>query len=137
MAWSFKEDRPIYTQLLEQIQARIVTGQYKLGERLPSVRELAAEAGVNPNTMQRALAELERIGLVYSQRTSGRMITDDAQKIGEMKMQLAQDVIEEFLQNMKKLGYEQKEIAQLIEQYPIGKRKETEKEEICEIERWR
>ena len=121
MAWRFKEDRPIYTQLLEQIQARIVTGQYKLGERLPSVRELAAEAGVNPNTMQRALAELERIGLVYSQRTSGRMITDDAQKIGEMKMQLAQDVIEEFLQNMKKLGYEQKEIAQLIEQYPIGK----------------
>ena len=127
MAWSFKEDRPIYTQLLEQIQARIVTGQYKIGERLPSVRELAAEAGGNPNTMQRALAELERIGLVYSQRTSGRMITDDAQKIGEMKMQLAQDVIEEFLQNMKKLGYEQKEIAQLIEQYPTGKRKETEK----------
>ena len=127
MAWSFKEDRPIYTQLLEQIQARIVTGQYKIGERLPSVRELAAEAGVNPNTMQRALAELERIGLVYSQRTSGRMITDDAQKIGEMKMQLAQDVIEEFLQNMKKLGYEQKEIAQLIEQYPTGKRKQTEK----------
>lgn len=127
MAWSFKEDRPIYTQLLEQIQARIVTGQYKIGERLPSVRELAAEAGVNPNTMQRALAELERIGLVYSQRTSGRMITDDAQKIGEMKMQLAQDVIEEFLQNMKKLGYEQKEIAQLIEQYPTGKRKKTEK----------
>lgn len=127
MAWSFKEDRPIYTQLLEQIQARIVTGQYKLGERLPSVRELAAEAGVNPNTMQRALAELERIGLVYSQRTSGRMITDDAQKIGEMKMQLAQDVIEEFLQNMKKLGYEQKEIAQLIEQYPIGKQKENQK----------
>ena len=127
MAWSFKEDRPIYTQLLEQIQARIVTGQYKIGERLPSVRELAAEAGVNPNTMQRALAELERIGLVYSQRTSGRMITDDAQKIGEMKMQLAQDVIEEFLQNMKKLGYEQKEIAQLIEQYPTGKRKENEK----------
>lgn len=127
MAWSFKEDRPIYTQLLEQIQARIVTGQYKLGERLPSVRELAAEAGVNPNTMQRALAELERIGLVYSQRTSGRMITDDAQKIGEMKMQLAQDVIEEFLQNMKKLGYEQKEIAQLIEQYPIGRQKESQK----------
>lgn len=127
MAWSFKEDRPIYTQLLEQIQARIVTGQYKIGERLPSVRELAAEAGVNPNTMQRALAELERIGLVYSQRTSGRMITDDAQKIGEMKMQLAQDVIEEFLQNMKKLGYEQKEIAQLIEQYPIGKQKENQK----------
>ena len=127
MAWSFKEDRPIYTQLLEQIQARIVTGQYKLGERLPSVRELAAEAGVNPNTMQRALAELERIGLVYSQRTSGRMITDDAQKIGEMKMQLAQDVIEEFLQNMKKLGYEQKEIAQLIEKYPTGKQKENQK----------
>lgn len=127
MAWSFKEDRPIYTQLLEQIQARIVTGQYALGERLPSVRELAAEAGVNPNTMQRALSELERLGLVYSQRTAGRMITDDAKKIGEMKMQLAQDVIEEFLQNMKKLGYEQKEIAQLIEQYPSGKQKENEK----------
>lgn len=125
MAWSFKEDRPIYTQLLEQIQVRIVTGQYTLGERLPSVRELAAEAGVNPNTMQRALAELERMGLVYAQRTAGRMITDDEQRIGEMKMQLAQDIIEEFLQNMKRLGYEQTEIAQLLEQYPKEQKKEN------------
>ena len=127
MKWQIDNNRPVYIQLVEQLRMKIISGEIELDSKLDSVRSLAADVMVNPNTMQRALAELERIGLVYSQRTSGRMITDDAQKIGEMKMQLAQDVIEEFLQNMKKLGYEQKEIAQLIEQYPTGKRKETEK----------
>lgn len=91
MAWEFKDDRPIYTQLLEQIQRMIISGKYKPGDRLPTVRDLAAEAAVNPNTVQRALTELERIGLVYSQRTSGRMITDDESKIAEIKEKMAED----------------------------------------------
>ena len=114
MAWVFKDGLPIYTQLLEQIQARIVTGQYKPGDRLPSVRELAADSGVNPNTMQRALSELERLGLVYSQRTSGRMITDDTEKIEQMRKTLAKETIQEFLQSMATLGFNTEEVVTLL-----------------------
>ena len=77
MNWQFSNDAPIYAQLIGQIRAGIVSGAFSPGERLPSVRDLAMEAGVNPNTMQRALTELERDGLVYSQRTSGRYVTED------------------------------------------------------------
>ena len=77
MKWQFSNDAPIYSQLIEQIKVGIVSGAFPPGERLPSVRDLATEAGVNPNTMQRALAELERDGLVYSQRTAGRFVTED------------------------------------------------------------
>ena len=77
MNWQFSNDAPIYAQLIRQIRAGIVSGAFSPGERLPSVRDLAMEAGVNPNTMQRALTELERDGLVYSQRTSGRYVTED------------------------------------------------------------
>ena len=77
MAWNLDADKPIYAQLVEIIQMQIISGQYRAGDRLPSVRELAAEASVNPNTMQKALAELERNGLIYTQRTSGRMVTED------------------------------------------------------------
>ena len=76
MAWNLNSDRPIYAQILEVIQLRIIAGQYKSGDKIPSVRELAAEAGVNPNTMQKALSELERSGLVMAQRTSGRIVTE-------------------------------------------------------------
>ena len=77
MKWQFSNDAPIYSQLIHQIQVGIVSGAFPPGQRLPSVRDLATEAGVNPNTMQRALAELERDGLVYSQRTAGRFVTED------------------------------------------------------------
>ena len=76
MAWSFENGRPIYTQLLEQIEQRIISGEYSAGEKLPSVRELAAEAAVNPNTMQRAMAKLEQRGLVVTNRTAGRTVTE-------------------------------------------------------------
>lgn len=117
MAWDFKDDRPIYTQLLEQIQKKIITEQYMSGDRLPSVRDLAAEAAVNPNTMQRALTELERIGLIYSNRTVGRMITDDKQKIMEIKEEIAATTINEFLENMKSLGYGYDEILAITTKY--------------------
>ena len=75
MTWKLDSDRPIYAQLLELIQMRIISGHYPAGSRLPSVRELAAEAGVNPNTMQKAFSELERNGLIWTQRTAGRFVT--------------------------------------------------------------
>ena len=77
MAWDLKSDRPIYSQLIEQIQLKIVSGVYPAGSKLPSVRDMASDASVNPNTMQRALAELENEGLLYSQRTNGRFVTED------------------------------------------------------------
>lgn len=116
MAWEFKSDRPIYTQLLEQIELKIISGEYKAGDRLLSVRDLAAEAAVNPNTMQRALAELERIGLVHSQRTSGRTVTEDKELICRIKEKIAMQHIEEFLATMKKLGYTKEEIIHLMEE---------------------
>ncbi|MFQ9516309.1 MAG: GntR family transcriptional regulator [Eubacterium sp.] len=114
MAWSFKNDRPIYTQLLEQIEQKIISGEYPAGSRVPSVRELAAEAAVNPNTMQRAMAELENRGLIITNRTSGRMVTEDAQILVEMKNDKALGYTEEYMGKMTELGYGQKEIIELI-----------------------
>ena len=85
MKWQFSNDAPIYSQLIAQIKVGIVSGAFPPGERLPSVRDLATEAGVNPNTMQRALTELERDGLVYSQRTTGRFVTEDQAMIASAK----------------------------------------------------
>lgn len=115
MSWDFNDDRPIYMQLMEQIQLRIVSGIYKAGEKLPSVRDMAGDAAVNPNTMQKALTELERTGLVFSQRTSGRFITEDVNMIKNIRNGLARDQIEKFLRNMEKIGYTNQETIQLIE----------------------
>lgn len=117
VGWEFENDRPIYTQLLERIQMMIVSGKYKPGDRLPSVRDLAAEAAVNPNTMQRALMELERIGLVYSQRTTGRMITDDKQLIDKIKEKMAVERIETFVKTMEELGYTDADMIKLLTQF--------------------
>lgn len=116
MAWNLNSDRPIYTQILEVIQLRIIVGQYKPGEKIPSVRELAAEAGVNPNTMQKALSELERSGLVMAQRTSGRIVTEDMEMIRQTRNMLAKEQIEVFINKMKELGFDKKEIIMLLEQ---------------------
>ena len=116
MAWKLDSDRPIYTQILEVIQYQIVAGRYQPGERLPSVRGLASEAGVNPNTMQRAFAELERNGLVMAQRTSGRVVTENMEMISEVRNKLAREQIREFIDKMKKLGFEKKEILSLLEE---------------------
>ncbi len=116
MPWNLNSDRPIFIQLIEKIQIDIISGQYAPGDKLPSVRELAQKASVNPNTMQKALAELERTGLVYSQRTSGRFITEDIGMIEQLKTTLAKEVITEFLEDMRKIGYEKKEILSLLEE---------------------
>lgn len=115
MAWALDSERPIYTQILERIQIDIISGIYKPGEKLPSVRDLAAEAAVNPNTMQKALSELERTGLVYAQRTSGRYITEDVNLILNMKKEIAELQIREFLEKMSRLGLNKEETLKLME----------------------
>lgn len=116
MTWNLNPDRPLYFQLMEKIKMDIIAGHYSCGDRLPSVRELAAEASVNPNTMQRALSELERDGLLYSQRTSGRFITEDREMIEGLKHQLAVEKITEFFQAMEQLGFHRDEIRALIQE---------------------
>lgn len=114
MPWNLDSDRPIFLQIIEKIQTNIISGVYKPGDKLPSVRELAAEASVNPNTMQKALSELERTGLVYSQRTSGRFITRDTAMIYELKEKQAREVIASFLAQMNMLGFREEEAIALI-----------------------
>lgn len=115
MPWTFDNERPIYAQLLERLQMQIVSGVYQPGDKLPSVRELAAIANVNPNTMQKAFAELERSGLIITQRTSGRTVTEDISMIKEVQKELAASHINNFFMKMKELGFSQEEIKQLIE----------------------
>ena len=116
MEWEFRSDLPIYSQLVDQIKLGIVSGSLLPGERLMSVRDMATEAGVNPNTMQRALQELERDGMVYSQRTAGRFVTENMQVIEREKKKLAEEQIRSFLEAMKKLGYRQEEIPALLKE---------------------
>lgn len=107
MAWEMDNARPIYLQLMERIQQDIVTGIYKPGDKIPAVRELATMAAVNPNTMQKALTELEKLELVYAKRTSGRFITEDLELLDTMKKELAKKHMDFFLENMIKLGFTQ------------------------------
>lgn len=119
MAWNLDSDRPIYAQLLERIQRQIVSGRYRPGDKLPSVRELAAEASVNPNTMQKAFAELERSGLIITRRTSGRFVTEDTQMIAQIRTSLAKEEIHSFLARMKGLGFETQDIIRILSQEEI------------------
>ncbi|HAX50334.1 GntR family transcriptional regulator [Muricomes intestini] len=116
MPWDLDNNRPIYLQLMERIQQDIIAGVYSPGSKLPSVRDLALEASVNPNTMQKALSELERSGLVYSQRTSGRFITEDKTMLKKIKRNLASEHIRQFFEKMTLLGYNREEILELIQE---------------------
>lgn len=115
--WKFTADAPIYLQIVEKMKQMIVSGRYKCGEQLPTVRELAAEAGVNPNTVQRALSELENTGLVHANRTSGRFITEDEKLIDKLKTAFAKAEVEVFLGKMTMLGFEKDEIVRIIETF--------------------
>ena len=117
MAWRLDKNQPIYLQLAEEIQSRIVSGIYSHGEKIDSVRDLAAEAGVNPNTMQRALTELERNGLLRTERTAGRFVTEDETLITQVRRTLAHEKIEVFIRELTTLGYHPKEINGLLQAY--------------------
>ena len=114
MEWKLSDDRPIWLQLSQQLARRILVGAYPPGSRLPSVRELAAEAGVNPNTMQRALAQLEAEGLVYTERTTGRFVTEDTALLEQLRDETARAMTAEYLEKMRGIGYGPAEAAKLM-----------------------
>lgn len=114
MPWQLKNDRQIWLQLAQILTQRIVCGQYAPGVRMPSVRDLAAEAGVNPNTMQRALVCLEERGLVSAQRNTGRYVTQDAQLISDTRHALAREELALFREKMRLLGFTPEETSQLL-----------------------
>ena len=114
LSWELVNDRPIWVQLIEQLTRRIVSGEYPPGARVPSVRDLAAEAGVNPNTMQRALSGLEERGLLVAQRSIGRFVTQDAALIVRMRQELAEQELVVFKRRMRLLGYQDQEILEFV-----------------------
>lgn len=116
MAWTLDSDRPIYAQIVERIQMQIVSGYYAPGGKLPTVRDLAAEAAVNPNTMQKAFAELERSGLIVTQRTNGRTVTENTQLIDKTRGDMAQLHVQIFVDKMNELGYSKEQVYKLLEQ---------------------
>lgn len=117
MPWEFQDHLPIYAQLMDTLKRRIITGRYLPGEKLPSVRELAAEAGINPNTVQRAFSELEREGLIYTQRATGKYVTENADEIKSARQALAKTQIAEFLSNMQSLGYSVGDVIVLLQSF--------------------
>lgn len=116
MVWELKGDRPIYAQLIEQLQLGIIAGVFPPGSRMPAVRDLASEAAVNPNTMQKALSELERSGLLYTQRTAGRFVTEDSALIQRVKEEFAVEQIREFFEKMRRLGFTTEQTVRLVVQ---------------------
>ncbi len=122
MAWILDGDRPIYAQIIDEIRMRIIAGIYAPGDKIPSVRELASEASVNPNTMQKALSELERGGLISTMRTSGRTVTEDKKMIEDMKNKLATEQITLFFEKMKQYGFSNEETVELIQKAANGEK---------------
>ena len=114
MSEQFDASRPIYAQLVERLKAKILAGTYPPGGHLDSVRDLAAAAGVNPNTMQRALAQLEAEGLVRTERTSGRFVTEDTDLIEQLRASAARNIAAVFLEKMRSIGYTPQQAAELL-----------------------
>lgn len=124
LEWKFNTETPIYLQIMEQIKTQIAAGNLKPGQKMPAVREIAIEAGVNPNTVQKALAELEREGLLYSERTSGRYVSDVKGRTQSMQEELSKQYMEAFTENMKKLGFTPSEAAKQYSEYVRGDKHE-------------
>ena len=114
MKFVFDNNIPIYIQLVDQLKIMIISGKLKPGERIPSVRELALMTKVNPNTMQKALVELEELKLIYTERTNGKFVTEDNKFINKLRKEYAKDIINKFYKDMKELGFTEEEIIKEI-----------------------
>ncbi len=121
MRWEFENNRPIYLQIVLTLKEMIANGTYAPGSRMPSVRDLAVEAGVNPNTMQRAFGELERDGLLHTERTNGRNVTEDANALKNLRSSLAEDSIEQMLERLRKIGMNDEEIITAVKKKTGGR----------------
>lgn len=117
MAWKFNNESPIYLQIVDAIKMQIAQGTLKPDDQVPAVRELALTAGVNPNTMQKALSELEREGVLYSQRTAGRFVAEQKTGGTSMREELSQKHIQAFVDSMRTLGYADGEIVTVLKGY--------------------
>lgn len=117
MEWIFDGDSPIYLQIMEQLKTQIASGTLSPGDKILPVRELALEAGVNPNTMQKALSELEREGILYSKRTSGRFVADNPGKMTSLQQEMVQIQLDSFVGSMNRLGYNLAQTRELFEAY--------------------
>ena len=113
----FKDNLPIYIQIMNLIKGKIVSREINGGDKLPSVRELSKELKVNPNTIQRTYQELEREELVFTQRGMGTYVTEDKEKVRNLKKGMATNIINNFIMEMKKLGFESDEIVQIISEW--------------------
>ena len=116
MEFEFDDDKPIYKQVVDKLKLEIVLGHFKSGEKLPSVRELSTMICVNPNTIQRSLAELEEEHLIYTKRTSGKFVTEDDDIIHQVKQELARDKINTFVSDMEILGLKTEDIVKLLKE---------------------
>ena len=120
MSWIFDNKKPIYLQIMERIKLQIVSHTLEPNQQLPTVREFAVEAGVNPNTIQRALSELEREGFVYSKRTTGRFVTENQELIAQSRRQLSEEELEHFISSMTHFGYEKEELPGVVADHIKG-----------------
>lgn len=116
MAWSFSSDKPVYVQIAERITISVLSGEYRSGEQIPTVRQLALEAAVNPNTVQHAFTLLENNGIVISQGTSGRFVTQDSTIIEACRKKMTEEIVQNFIKKCKKLSVTKKEIISIIEE---------------------
>ncbi len=114
MEYNFDNERPIYIQLVEMLKTEIISGRIKSGEKLPSVRDFAMKVKVNPNTMQKALSELEKENLIYTERTNGKYVTDDSKLIADIKNEIASEQVRSFIKAMNNIGIYGREIEQYM-----------------------
>ena len=124
MNWKFSGDRPMYQQIMENIRGAVLRGELPPGGKVPSVRDLAAAAQVNPNTMQRAMTELEREGLLVGGGTSGRTVTEDPEVLNEMKERILEELARECAEKFMVFGISPSQAAKLLME--LDKKKEDE-----------
>ncbi|MCB2338692.1 GntR family transcriptional regulator [Clostridium estertheticum] len=117
LKFEFNPNIPIYLQIIAEIKRQIVSGEMDPGGKVDSVRDLAKNMGVNPNTMQRAFAELERLKLIYTERTSGRFITKDSQLIEKIKAESVRGQVSDFVEIMSKSGFHKLDILRLVKEF--------------------
>jgi GntR family transcriptional regulator len=114
MSYNFNDETPIYLQIIEHIKTQIISEKYMPKQKLPSVRELSFEFEVNPNTVQKALSELENMGLIFTERTNGKFVTDNEALIADIKKQTMQKMIDDFYMSMEKIGIDRERVLQIL-----------------------
>ncbi|MBA2873751.1 GntR family transcriptional regulator [Thermaerobacillus caldiproteolyticus] len=120
MTEEFDATKPIYMQIMEKVNKKIVRNEWKAGDKLPSVREMAVQTGVNPNTIQRTYSELERMGIVETRRGQGTFVTENEEVIKRLREQLKQEIMSDFVRNMKELGFTIDEIVASLKDFSQG-----------------